>query len=120
MRDLPQTMAMQQLQGSGAGQTSDLPQRLRLNATIPLVMEAADRIEALEAVLREVIVTMRHAHVFITSREKMHPTGVELYDELLTKIAALAPEQDEGQNKQADDELDAMIEEMKRRHEKQP
>jgi len=28
---------------------SDLPQRLRLNATIPLVMEAAARIEALEA-----------------------------------------------------------------------
>lgn len=28
---------------------SDLAQRLRLNATIPLVMEAADRIEALEA-----------------------------------------------------------------------
>jgi hypothetical protein len=34
---------------------SDLSQRLRLNATIPLVMEAADRIEALEAVLREVL-----------------------------------------------------------------
>ena len=32
---------------------SDLAQRLRLNATIPLVMEAADRIEALEAALRE-------------------------------------------------------------------
>ena len=31
---------------------SDLPQRLRLNATIPLVMEAVDRIEALEAALR--------------------------------------------------------------------
>jgi len=31
---------------------SDLPQRLRLNATIPMVMEAADRIEALEAALR--------------------------------------------------------------------
>ena len=28
---------------------SDLPQRLRLNATIPLVMQAAARIEALEA-----------------------------------------------------------------------
>jgi hypothetical protein len=46
-------MAMQQLQGSGAGQMSDLPQRLRLNATIPLVMEAADRIEAQENALRE-------------------------------------------------------------------
>ena len=33
---------------------SDLPQRLRFNATIPMVMEAADRIEALEAALREI------------------------------------------------------------------
>jgi hypothetical protein len=32
---------------------SDLPQRLRFNATIPLVMEAADRIEALEAEVAE-------------------------------------------------------------------
>ena len=32
---------------------SDLPQRLRLNATIPLVMEAAERIEALEADLAQ-------------------------------------------------------------------
>ena len=33
---------------------SDLAQRLRLNATIPMVMEAADRIEALEAALRQI------------------------------------------------------------------
>ena len=31
---------------------SDLAQRLRLNATIPMVMEAADRIEALEKYTR--------------------------------------------------------------------
>jgi Flp pilus assembly CpaF family ATPase len=37
-------------------------------------------------ILQEIIVTMRHARVFITSREKMHPTGVQLYDELLTKL----------------------------------
>ena len=32
---------------------SDLAQRLRLNATIPMVMEAADRIEALEKLYAE-------------------------------------------------------------------
>lgn len=41
-----------------------------------------------EALLDEVIVTMRHARIFITSREKMHPTGIELYDELLEKLTA--------------------------------
>ena len=38
--------------------------------------------------LEEIIVTMRHARIFITSREKMHPTGVQLYDELLEKLVA--------------------------------
>lgn len=38
--------------------------------------------------LQDVIVTMRHARVFITSREKMHPTGIQLYDELLAKLEA--------------------------------
>jgi hypothetical protein len=37
-------------------------------------------------ILQEIIVTMRHARIFITTREKMHPTGVQLYDELLTKL----------------------------------
>jgi hypothetical protein len=36
----------------------------------------------------EILDTMRHARVFIVSREKMHPTGVELYDELYKKIGA--------------------------------
>jgi hypothetical protein len=50
-----------------------------------------------ENILADVIITMRHAHVFITSREKMHPTGVKLYQELLEKLerrAALAPERE--------------------------
>ena len=34
----------------------------------------------------ELIITMRHARTFITSREKMHPVGVEQYDELLERI----------------------------------
>jgi hypothetical protein len=38
--------------------------------------------------LHEALVTLRHARVFITSREKMHPTGVELYDRLVTDIEA--------------------------------
>ncbi len=38
--------------------------------------------------IRETIITMRHARIFIMSREKMHPTGVQLYDELLAKLAA--------------------------------
>ena len=45
-------MAMQQLQGSGAGQMSDLIDRLRYRAAArddDLATEAADRIEALEA-----------------------------------------------------------------------
>lgn len=37
-------------------------------------------------ILKEVIETMRHARVFIISREKMHPTGIQLYDELLAKL----------------------------------
>jgi hypothetical protein len=37
-------------------------------------------------ILQDIIVTMRHARAFITSREKMHPTGVQLYDELLEKL----------------------------------
>lgn len=48
----------------------------------PAEAAARDRKE----LLREVAVTMRHARTFITSREKMHPTGVELYDQLLDEI----------------------------------
>jgi hypothetical protein len=36
--------------------------------------------------LHESLVTLRHARVFVTSREKMHPAGVELYDRLVTDI----------------------------------
>ena len=36
--------------------------------------------------LHEALVTLRHARVFITSREQMHETGVELYDQLVTDI----------------------------------
>lgn len=36
--------------------------------------------------MNDIITTMRHARVFIVSRHKMHPTGVQLYDELLEKL----------------------------------
>lgn len=36
--------------------------------------------------LAEALVTLRHARVFVTSREKMHPTGVNLYDQLMADI----------------------------------
>ena len=62
---IPQTMAMQQLQGSGAGQVSELVKRLRAEGKnafhqkyslgmFKLCAEAAARIEALEAALRSI------------------------------------------------------------------
>ena len=39
--------------------------------------------------LNEIFFTLRHARVFITSRLKMNPVGVELYDELFSDIEAL-------------------------------
>lgn len=38
--------------------------------------------------LRECLVTLRHARVFIASREKMHSTGIELYDQLTRDVEA--------------------------------
>lgn len=38
------------------------------------------------ALLLECLVTLRHASVFVRSREKMHPTGLELYDQLVSDI----------------------------------
>ena len=36
--------------------------------------------------LDELLLTLKHARTFITTREKMHPDGVELYDELILKL----------------------------------
>lgn len=38
------------------------------------------------AVLIDCLVTLRHARVFCDSREKMHPTGLELYDQLVKDV----------------------------------
>lgn len=55
-----------------------------------------DRITTLESqleqartALEEAAITMNHARTFITSRQKMHATGVALYDELLSALQAL-------------------------------
>jgi len=42
-----------------------------------------------EELLNETIVTLSHARTFIKSREKMHPTGVELYEENLKKLICI-------------------------------
>lgn len=57
---------------SGQGEIEVPPQ-----ATIPV------------GVLHDIFITMRHARTFITSREKMHPTGVELWDKLFAQVEAL-------------------------------
>jgi hypothetical protein len=36
--------------------------------------------------LLECLVTLRHARVFIGSRERMHPTGIELYEKLTADV----------------------------------
>lgn len=42
-----------------------------------------------DGALEDALVTLRHARVFVTSREKMHPDGVKLYDELIDRLSAL-------------------------------
>jgi hypothetical protein len=36
--------------------------------------------------LAEALTTLKHARVFISTREKMHPTGIELYDDLIRRM----------------------------------
>lgn len=42
--------------------------------------------------LEEAFYTLCHARTFMVSRQKMHPTGVELNDKLLTELEALLNE----------------------------
>ena len=37
-------------------------------------------------ILLECLVTLRHASVFVRTRERMHPTGLELYDQLVSDV----------------------------------
>lgn len=41
---------------------------------------------AYQDLLLECLVTLRHASVFVRSREKMHPMGIELYDQLVKDV----------------------------------
>jgi hypothetical protein len=50
------------------------------------VARKALRYRELYELCDEVLVTLKHARTFITSREKMHPDGVKLYDELLANL----------------------------------
>lgn len=43
-------------------------------------------------VLLNLIDTLKHARIFIISKNKMHPTGVELYDELIVFLEGLGKE----------------------------
>ncbi|SEE52805.1 hypothetical protein [Bradyrhizobium lablabi] len=45
--------------------------------------------KAPDDLLGEIWCTLNHARIFIISREKMHPDGVKLYDELRAKIGAI-------------------------------
>ena len=62
------------------------------NAIVRQLQERAQRAEALAEryakILDECVITLRHARVFICTREKMHPDGQKLYDELLAAIDA--------------------------------
>ena len=39
--------------------------------------------------LDDIITTLQHARIFITTREKMNPAGVQLYDELIDRLVEI-------------------------------
>ena len=43
-------------------------------------------VDAKMKLLEEALITLKHAHVFICTREKMHPDGIKLYQELISQI----------------------------------
>jgi hypothetical protein len=54
----------------------------------PTVYEACQEIVRLKKVLEECLITLRHARVFISSREKMYQDGIDLYDQAMHKAQA--------------------------------
>jgi hypothetical protein len=78
----------------------DLVDELRLHTddeaslkTLKFISEAADEIESLRyqlakttRLLRETTAELKFASIFVRSREKMHPEGLKLYDELLERL----------------------------------
>jgi len=39
---------------------------------------------------RRVLITLKHARIFITTREKMHEAGVHLYDKDIAELEGIA------------------------------
>lgn len=72
--------------------------RHRTSTALPLAHPAAEEtttwVSATDdqrdrvTLLAEVELHLQSARIFITSREKMHPCGVDLHDELLAKVSA--------------------------------
>jgi len=52
---------------------------------MPISQETA---KALYGALQAIVDAADHTRVFITSRERMHPTGVSLYDEDIVRARA--------------------------------
>ena len=53
----------------------------------------------------EAITTMSHAETFIRTREKMHPTGVDLWCELVNRLQECLDDQNKPQNVEGPAEL---------------
>lgn len=53
----------------------------------------------------EAITSMSHAETFIRSREKMHPTGVDLWCELVNRLQECLDDQNKPQNVEGPAEL---------------
>jgi hypothetical protein len=45
--------------------------------------------EKLRQMPDDIIATLQHARIFITTREKMNPVGVQLYDELIDRLVEI-------------------------------
>lgn len=44
-------------------------------------------------VLSEIITTLKHAQIFISSRQKMHHDGIKLHEDLITNLEDLGKEE---------------------------
>ncbi len=45
-------------------------------------------------VIFEIITTLKHARTFITTKQRMHSTGIELYDELIVFLEEKCKEEE--------------------------
>ena len=43
-------------------------------------------------VFNEIITTLKHARIFISTRQKMHPDGIKLHEDLITNLEDLGKE----------------------------